>query len=276
MSTSGPRPDLDVVEGDRAGSWLVRVGGRDQSLVDLVEPTRLAFDYVRRTGDVVDALAAPGEPLRVVHVGGAGLTLPRYVAATRPRSWQVVLEPDEELTARVREELPLPRRSGVRVRPVAGRPGLEALRGAGADLVVVDAYADGEVPADLVTAEALAVVAEVLAPDGVLVANLSDRTPFTLVRDVVAALPPPLDRLDRVALGAEPATLRGRRGGNVLLVAGPDPRAAEALASGAASGVAPYRVVTGRAVADSFGGGRARHDADDGPATGPGSAGWGG
>ena len=73
MSTSGPRPDLDLVEGDRAGSWLVRVGGRDQSLVDLVEPTRLAFDYVRRTGDVVDALgdpASPGGPLRVVHVGG--------------------------------------------------------------------------------------------------------------------------------------------------------------------------------------------------------------
>lgn len=262
MSTSGPRPDLDVVEGDRAGSWLVRVGGRDQSLVDLVEPTRLAFDYVRRTGDVVDALgdpASPGGPLRVVHVGGAGLTLPRYVAATRPRSWQVVLEPDEELTARVREELPLPRRSGVRVRPVAGRPGLEALRGAAADLVVVDAYADGEVPADLVTAEALAAVTEVLAPTGTLVANLSDRTPFALVRDVVAALPPPLDR---VVLGAEPATLRGRRGGNVLLVAGADPRAAEALASGAASGVAPYRVLRGRAVADSFGGGRARHDAD--------------
>lgn len=273
MSTSGPRPDLDVVEGDRAGSWLVRVGGRDQSLVDLVEPTRLAFDYVRRTGDVVDALAAPGDPLRVVHVGGAGLTLPRYVAVTRPRSWQVVLEPDEELTARVREDLPLPRRSGVRVRPVAGRPGLEALRGAGADLVVVDAYADGEVPADLVTVEALAVVTEVLAPTGALVANLSDRAPFALVRDVLAALPPPLDR---VVLGAEPATLRGRRGGNVLLVASADARAAEGLASGAASGVAPYRVLAGRAVADSFGGGRARHDADARPGPGTGSAGWGG
>lgn len=249
---------LEIVEGDRAGSWLVRLDGRDQSLVDLTDPTRLVFDYVRRSGDVVDAAAPAGDPLRVVHVGGAGLTLPRYVAATRPRSWQVVLEPHEALTARVREELPLPRRSGVRVRPVAGRPGLEALRGAAADLVVVDAYDDGEVPADLVSAEALAVVVEVLAPTGTLVANLSDRAPFALVRDVVAAVP---SLAGHVVLGAEPATLKGRRGGNVLLVAGPDRTLGDALRRRAASYAAPYRVLTGREVSDAFGGGTPRHDA---------------
>ncbi|ROR92345.1 spermidine synthase [Nocardioides aurantiacus] len=263
-------PDPEIVEGDRAGSWLVRLDGRDQSVVDLLDPTRLAFDYVRRTGDVIDAAAAPGDPLRVVHVGGAGLTLPRYVATTRPRSWQVVLEPDEALTARVREELPLPRRSGVRVRPVAGRPGLEALRGAGADLVLVDAYDAGEVPADLVTAEALAVVLEVLAPTGTLVANLSDTAPFTLVRDVVAAASP---LVEHVVLGAEPATLKGRRGGNVLLVAGPDGSLGDALRRRAASYAAPYRVLVGREVSDAFGGGAPRHDADPGPPGGVDSAG---
>ena len=251
-------PDPEVVEGDRAGSWLVRLDGRDQSLVDLSDPTRLAFDYVRRSGDVLDALGDPGAPLRVVHVGGAGLTLPRYVAATRPRSWQVVLEPDEALTALVREALPLPRRSGVRVRPVAGRPGLEALRGANADAVVLDAYDDGAVPADLVTDEALGVVREVLAPTGTLVANLSDTAPFALVRDVVAALSA---HPGQVLLGAEPATLKGRRGGNVLVVAGPDASLGDALRRRAASYAAPYRVLTGRDVADAFGGGTPRHDA---------------
>ena len=71
MSTSGPRPDpdLDLVEGDRAGSWLVRVGGRDQSLVDLVEPTRLAFDYVRRTREI-SRMMAPSM------LGGASTPMP--------------------------------------------------------------------------------------------------------------------------------------------------------------------------------------------------------
>ncbi len=83
----------------------------------------------------------------MLHVGGAGLTLPRYVAATRPGSWQVVLEPDAALTARVRAELPLPRRSGIRVRAQDGRTGLAAVRDDAVDLVVVDAFDDGEVPA---------------------------------------------------------------------------------------------------------------------------------
>ena len=77
------------------GGHVVVVDGRPQSHVDLADPTRLAFDYVRRMGDVVDALGDPGAPVRAIHVGGAGMTLPRYLAATRPGSRQTVLEPDE-------------------------------------------------------------------------------------------------------------------------------------------------------------------------------------
>jgi hypothetical protein len=43
-------------------------------------------------GLVLDAL--PCGPLAVTHVGGAGLTLARYVQHTRPGSPQIVLEPD--------------------------------------------------------------------------------------------------------------------------------------------------------------------------------------
>ena len=42
--------------------------------------------------DVLDAL--PAGPLAVTHVGGGGCTLARYLAATRPGSSQIVLEPD--------------------------------------------------------------------------------------------------------------------------------------------------------------------------------------
>ena len=93
--------------------------------------------------------------------------------------------------------------------------------------------------------------------DGIAVGRPGD-VPFALVRDVVAALSP---RTGHVVLGAEPATLKGRRGGNVLVVAGPDASLGDALRRRAASYAAPYRVLTGRDVADAFGGGTPRHDA---------------
>jgi spermidine synthase len=215
------------------------------------------FDYVRRMGDVLDAVGEPGAALRVLHVGGAGLTLPRYVAATRPGSWQAVLEPDEELTARVRAELPLPRRSGIRVRPVDGRRGLPQVRAGSVAVVVLDAYRDGRVPPDLLTVECFADVARVLAPGGLLLLNLSDRAPFALARDVVSGLRACFEAL---LVGAEPATLKGRRPGNLLLVASDGELPAAALRRAAATSASPYRLVTGRDVGSVFGGGTPLRD----------------
>ncbi|WP_134765954.1 fused MFS/spermidine synthase [Nocardioides sp. 1609] len=247
-----------VVATEHPDAFRVVVDGRDQSHVDLADPTRLAFDYVRRMGDVLDAVAPAGTPVRVVHVGGAGLTLPRYVAATRPGSPQVVLEPDEELTALVRAELPLPRRSGIKVRPVDGLAGVAALRDGYAGAVVVDAYADGVVPEELTAAPFLHDLARVLAPGGVVLLNLADRAPFARGREAVAGL---RATVGRVLLSAEPATLRGRRAGNLLLVAGAGPALDGLLATlqrSAATSAAPYRVLDERQVSDGFGGGRVR------------------
>ena len=96
-------------------AFTLRIGRTDQSYVDIDDPLRLEFDYVQRLADIVDSVAEPGRRIRVVHVGGAGMTLPRYLAATRPTSAQVVLEPDIDLTAFVRRHLPLPARSGIKV-----------------------------------------------------------------------------------------------------------------------------------------------------------------
>jgi hypothetical protein len=245
--------------------FVLRMDGRDQSYVDLGDPGRLAFDYVRRIGDVVDAWGAPGEPVRVLHVGGAGLSLPRYVAHTRPRSPQVVLEPAADVTELVRRELPLPRQSGIKVRAVDGRAGLDPVRDGSVDLVVVDAFAAGRVPGPLVTAECAASYARVLAGDGWLLLNLTDRAPFAWTRRVVAAV---RSALPEVMASAEPATLRGRRAGNLLLVAGRGAAPVAALRDRASSGVAPYRVLDGAQVSDALGGGRPFTDADveDSPA----------
>ncbi|GAA5149688.1 fused MFS/spermidine synthase [Nocardioides marinquilinus] len=257
---------VEIVATERPEAFVVRLDGRDQSHVDLADPTRLDFPYVRRIGDVLDACAPPSAPLRVLHVGGAGLTVPRYVATTRPGSAQVVLEPDAEVTERVRADLPLPRRSGIKVRPVAGRPGLAAVRDGSQDVVVVDAFAGGRVPGDLVTTEAALDHARVLAAEGLLVLNLVDVAPFAWARRALAAV---RTALPEVLVTAEPATLRARRAGNLLVVASRGTVPTAALTAHVATSPAPYRVLGPAAVSDTLGGGTPFTDADaeDSPAT---------
>ncbi|MFY0406492.1 spermidine synthase [Solicola sp. PLA-1-18] len=260
MPDQGSDPRIELVpEPGRADAWTLLVDGAEQSHVDLGDPTRLEFDYVRRMGDVLDASAPPTQTMRVVHVGGAGLTLARYVAATRPRSPQVVLEPYEALTQHVREHLPLPARSGIKVRPQDGRTGLAQMRSEYADAVVVDAFDGARVPADLTTREALTQAAEVLAPGGVLLLNVTDRLPFPYVRRVVAGVS---EHLPHVLVSAEPATMKGRRFGNLLVAASDGPLPEAALRRVAASSAFPYRVLAGTEVADALGGGRPFTDAD--------------
>jgi hypothetical protein len=249
---------LEIVASDRPGAYLLRMDGLDQSYVDLADPTRLVFDYVQRIGEVVDAYAAPGQAVRVLHIGGAGLTLPRYVAATRPGSAQVVLEPDTTVTERVRLELPLPPRSGIRIRPIGGRAGIEAIRDASTDLVVLDAFAAGRVPAELVSRELFAQVRRVLTPAGLLAANLVDRAPFRHTRRVIAAV---RAELAEVLVTAESATLRGRRQGNLVVVAGAAVPT-DALRTAALRAGSPYRILDPAAVRDTLGGGVPFTDAD--------------
>jgi spermidine synthase len=258
--------DAEIVPGDRPGTYVLRMSGMDQSCVDLEDPTRIVFDYVRRLADVVDVVAPPGTPLRVVHVGGAGMTLPRYVAATRPRSAQVVLEPAAAVTELVRRELPLPRASGIKVRDVDGRAGVVALRDGFAELVVVDAFADARVPGDLVTTSYAAELRRVVGPTGVVALNLTDRAPFGWTRRAVAALRTAFPEL---LLTAEPATLKAKRLGNLVVVASAGSVPLDALRLRSTTAVSPYRVLDGRAVSDGFGGGTPFTDLDTEPSPAP-------
>src|SRR3954452_16679737 len=90
---------------DRPRAWTLLLDGTPQSHVDLDDPSYLDFEYVRRLGHVADLAAPPGKPLQALHLGGGGLTLPRYIASTRPRSTQQVVELDAALVALVRREL---------------------------------------------------------------------------------------------------------------------------------------------------------------------------
>ncbi|MEU0314074.1 fused MFS/spermidine synthase [Nocardioides sp. NPDC006273] len=224
--------------------YVLELDDMQQSAVDLGDPTRLVFDYMRRVGDVIDRL--PPGPVRVLHVGGAAMTLPRYIHATRPRSSQIVLEPSIEIIERVRREAPLPPRSGIKVRPVDGKSGIGGVRDGFADMVILDAFDGGHTPAELTSAAFVEDVRRVLAPSGIFVANLVDRAPFARVRDFVAAA----RDLGDMVVGVEPATMKGRRPGNLIIACGTVP----STPFGSPSPM-EYRIFTDGAVADSFGGG---------------------
>lgn len=245
-------------------SFTLRMGRTDQSYVDLNDPTRLEFDYIQRLAEIVDLIAPAGERIRVVHVGGALMTLPRYVAHTRPSSAQIVLEPDTELTAFVRAHVPLPKRSGIKVRGVDGREGIAALRPDYADAVIIDAFAGSQVPAELTTAEFFADVQRVLEA-GVLMINITDKG-LTYARRVAAAAGKTFSEL---CLSAESSTLKGRRFGNIVLLAADRPLPAEELARRSAQSAFPYRVVTGDRLDQLIGGAAPFIDADSEPSPAP-------
>lgn len=234
------------MEFERDGSLVtVVLDGQGQSAVDLDDPLRLDFEYVQHLALCVDALAPDG-PLRVTHVGGAGLTLPRWVHHTRPGSPQIVLEPDAALTEAVRRELPLPRGHRIRVRPVDGAAGVRALRDGSADVVVLDAFAGGQVPADLTTQAWFEDVARVLTPGGPVLANLADEPGMRHAARVVAGARAALGHVAVVGLHE---VLKGRRFGNVVLVASAAPLDLWTLRRATASAALPTGVLTGEDLA---------------------------
>jgi spermidine synthase len=202
-------------DADRDGSWVLLVDDTPQSHVDLDDPTHLEFEYVRRMGHALDLAAPEGQPIDVLHLGGGALTLPRYVAVTRPGSRQRVVEIDQPLTDLVREHLPLPRGARIRVRADDARVGLTALRTASADVVICDVFAGARTPAHLTSAEFAAEVHRVLRPGGVYAANVADGPPLTFARAQVATL---CSVFRYVCVLAEPGTMRGRRFGNLVAV----------------------------------------------------------
>ncbi|MGA4950410.1 spermidine synthase [Streptomyces lydicamycinicus] len=230
---------------DRPRAWLLTVDGAPQSYVDLDAPAHLEFEYVRRLAYVLDEAAAPGQPLDVLHLGGGALTLPRYLAATRPHSRQDVVEADRGLLALVTEHLPLPGDCGITVHAEDARTALEAAPEDSADVIVADVFGGARVPAQLTSVEYARAAARVLRPDGCYAANLADSAPFAFLRGQLANFATVFEHL---ALIAEPSVLRGRRFGNAVLLASREPLPVADLARRTAGDAFPARVEHGAAL----------------------------
>ena len=258
-----------IVPSRHTRGYELEVDGTPQSHVDLEDPTHLHFEYVARIGAVIDLLGMPGQPLTAVHLGAGGLTIPRYVEATRPGSRQQVVELEPALVELVREHLPLPRGASVRVRIGDARATLarlpDALRGA-TDLLVSDVYAGAQTPAHLTTLEFFAEASRLLAPGGVLVVNVADGAGLAFARREVATV---RAVLEHVAVLAEVQTLKGRRFGNLVIAASAEPLPMGWLPRLMAAGPHPAKVAHGRELDELVRGARPVTDADATPSPRP-------
>lgn len=250
MTVDGGLAEL-VPDRERPHAWTLLLDGAPQSHVDLDEPSYLSFEYQRRLGHVIDLAAPPNQPLQVLHLGGGAFTLARYIAATRPRSTQQIIEIDAALVQLVRRELPLDPQARIRVRSVDARAGLGKIQDGWADLVVADVFSGARTPAHLTSAEFLADVRRVLKPGGQYAANLADGPPLAHLRGQVATA---ASLFPELALAADPTVWRGRRFGNAVLVASDRPIAVAELTRRVASDPHPGRVEHGRFLADFTGG----------------------
>jgi spermidine synthase len=259
-------PDLS-----RTDSWLLFIDGIPQSQVDLDDPGYLEFEYVRRIGHVADLAFPAGDPLRALHLGGGGLTLPRYLAHTRPGSRQLVAELDAELTELVRKHLPLPPGRRIRVRAGDAREVLESARDASYDLVISDVFAGARTPFHLTTAEFAAAAARALRPGGVFAANVADGPPLDHARQAVATI---RSVYKETCMIAEPSVLRGRRLGNLVLAGSDRSLPVEALRRAVAADPFPARVVTGTELFRFASGASVATDATEPPDSPPQSTNW--
>lgn len=255
-----------VPDRERPRAWTLLLDGAPQSHVDLDDPTRLSFEYQRRLGHVADLAAPPNRPLQAVHLGGGALTLARYVAATRPRSTQQVVELDEALVRFVRRELPLDPGARIRVRSTDARAGLAKVQDGWADLIVADVFGGARTPAHLTSTEFLAEVRRALRPGGLYAANLADGPPLAHLRGQIATAAAVFPEL---ALAADPTVLRGRRFGNAVLVASDRELPVAELTRRVATDPHPGRVEHGRALADFAGGAAPVTDASAKPSPAP-------
>ncbi|GAA1734620.1 fused MFS/spermidine synthase [Microbacterium paludicola] len=238
-----------IVPSAYANGFEVDVDGTPQSHVDPADPTHLHFEYVARMGAVIDQL--PDGPLTAVHLGAGGLTIPRYIDATRPGSRQQVIEIEQALVDLVRENLPLPRGASIRIRIGDAREGLSRLPAAmtgSVDLLVSDVYSGAQTPAHLTTVEFYRAAASLLGPSGVLLVNVADGSGLAFARRQVATI---REVLPEVIVLAEVQVLKGRRFGNLVIAASAAPLPVEWLPRLMAAGPHPAKVAQGSEI-DAF------------------------
>jgi spermidine synthase len=224
------------------------------SAVDVDDPRRLVFTYVAWYGDVIAGTFPDGRPLRALHVGAGGLTMPRWLRVAHPGSVQIVAELDPAVVRVAVDRLGFTPGPDVEVRRadarrVAAELAADPQRRGSFDLVVGDAFGGIAVPWHLATREAAADLAALLGPEGIYVLNVIDFGPREFLRAELATLS---------AVFAHVAVMQrpGGPGGNHVLVASHSPLALDRIAAANRARARADELVHGAALAELVAGAR--------------------
>lgn len=250
----------------RPGSFILEVNGVPSSHIVPGAPAELEFEYMRwiaaAVENVVDKRFSPAQ-LRVTHLGGAACSLPRYFADRWPESRHTVVEIDGLLAGYVREWFDIPRAPTVKIRVGEARAVTESFHPASRDVIIRDVFAGDSTPTPLTTVEFFTAAHAALGPSGLFVANCGDRPPLKGAKAELAGL---AEVFEHVAVIADPAMLKNRRYGNIILLASDTalPEAgsneAAALAKPLLAGAVPAQYKDAAWTRDFIGGAAARRD----------------
>jgi spermidine synthase len=226
-----------VADPDNSNGWLLRINGVMSSHIDVAEPLFLDFEYMRWIAALVESKWPPGSrpKLRALHLGGGACSLARYFHAAYPDARQVVVELDGKLADYVRGWFDLPKAPLLRIRVGEAREVTESLTPDTRDLIIRDVFAGAFTPRALTTREFNDHAQRVLAPGGLYVVNSGDAPDLKNAREDAATI---ADTFEHTMIIADPAMLKGRRYGNMIMAGshepfGDDPQLARKLLGGA-------------------------------------------
>jgi spermidine synthase len=145
------------------------------SINDLNNPLYLDYEYIRIYEEFMRWRVSRAGSLKILFLGGGGYTLPRCLEIMYPTAEIDVVEIDPEITRVVYDYLGVPQNTRIRSFNEDGRWFVMNCQDKGKyDFIVGDAFNDLSIPYHLTTKEFAQQMAELLKPDGILMANVID------------------------------------------------------------------------------------------------------
>jgi spermidine synthase len=218
-----------VEDPDRPSGRALWLDTLRHSYVDLDDPTYLEFTYTQWFGDVIAGIAPDGQPLRTLHVGGGGFTMPRFLRSEHPGSTSTVLELDPLLVELSEDELALELGDDVEVLLGDARLTIDGVAPGAYDLVIGDAFGGVAVPWHLATREFTEAIHATLQPDGVYTMNVVDYDARSFLRAQLATVAAVFDHVAVLGRPGSFAPDRTGLGGNYVVIASDEPLPLEAI-----------------------------------------------
>jgi spermidine synthase len=160
---------------DQMGTKVLYLDRLAHSFVTPDDPTSFQYGYLRMFTYIIEDLSEENYAPAVLHLGGGGYCLPRYMEVVYPESTNDVVEIDPAVTEVVYTELGLSRDTAIRTHNLDARQFLmrqeESVK---YDIVVGDVFNDLSTPYHLTTLEFDRLVKAGMTADGVYLLNIVD------------------------------------------------------------------------------------------------------